>query len=508
MLRSPAGARMPGASYVRITEIGLLKSPLGPCHAPWRTFKAITMAESPPRRLAAILSADISGYSALMGMDEARTVRDLRAIQAIVLPMITKFGGRIIDTAGDGILAEFPSVISSVQCALGVQQKLGDRNATINPERLMQFRMGLNLGDVIYDADRIYGDGINIAARLQSIAEPGGIYISRQVYDQVEGKLALNVRQLGPRQLKNIARPIEVFAVDVDAGDGSSSVPDTAMATLKQEIKYCRAADGIRLAWAKVGQGPPLVRTANWLTHLEYDWENPLRRRVIERLARNHTLIRYDARGNGLSDWDVGELSLDSWVRDLEVVVDAAGIDRFALLGQSQGCAISIAYAVRHPERVTKLVFIGGFARGGYRRSPEEKEQRKAMGTLMRLGWGANEPAFRQLFTSRMMPDASKEQADAFNELQRRTTSAECAARYLETVSNFDVDSLLGEVRVPTLVMHARHDLMNPFDEGRRMASGIPGARFIALQSNNHVLLPGEPALNRFIEETELFLRS
>jgi hypothetical protein len=150
----------------------------------------------------------------------------------------------------------------------------------------------------------------------------------------------------------------------------------------------------------------------------------------------------------------------------------------------------------------------GGFARGGYRRSPEEREQRKAMGTLMRLGWGANEPAFRQLFTSRMMPDANKEQADAFNELQRRTTSAECAARYLETVSNFDVDDLLGKAGCQSWSCTQRNDLMNPFDEGRRMASAIPGARFVALQSNNHVLLPGEPAFIRFIEETELFLRN
>ena len=464
------------------------------------------MAESPPRRLAAILSADIAGYSALMGMDEARTMLDLRGIQAVVLPMIAKFGGRIIDTAGDGILAEFPSVINSMQCALGIQQKLGEHNATINPERHMQFRIGLNIGDVIYDGDRIYGDGINIAARLQSIAEPGHIYISRQVYDQVEGKLALNVRELGPRQLKNIVKPIEVFAVDVDAGERSSSAPGAAMATPKQEINYCRAPDGIRLAWAKVGQGPPLIRAANWLTHLEYDWESPLRRHAVARLAKNHTLIRYDPRGSGLSDWDVVELSIDAWVRDLETVVDAAGVERFALLAQSQGCAISITYAVRHPERVTHLVLYGGYALGGNKRSLEEREARNAMVTLMRLGWGADDPAFRQLFTSRMMPGASKDQADAFNELQRRTTSAEMAARYFATVGDFDINDLLAKVTVPTLVMHARGDLMQPFEEGRRIASAIPGARFVALQSKNHMLLPSESAAARFIEEVELFL--
>jgi class 3 adenylate cyclase/pimeloyl-ACP methyl ester carboxylesterase len=460
--------------------------------------------ESQSRRLAAILAADIAGYSALMGSDEARTVRDLKGHQAVVLPMVGAFGGRIIDTAGDGILAEFASVLRAVECARAIQSKMAERNAGIESDRRMRFRMGINLGDVICDESRVYGDGVNIAARLEGIAEPGGIFVSRQVYDQVRDKIALGFRELGPQNLKNIAKPIEVFAVDVDDIGRSHNAPTAA--TLKQEIHYCRAPDGVRLAWAKVGNGPPLVRTAHWMTHLEYDWENPLRRPAIQALARNHTVTRYDARGNGLSDWDVDEVSLDAWVSDLETVVDAAEVTRFALLGSSQGCAIAIAYAVRHPERVSHLVLYGGYAIGGNKRSSQERERRIAMTTLMRLGWGSDDPAFRQLFTSEMIPGATKEQADAFNELQRRTTSAECAARYFETVCEFDINHLLDKVTVPTLV-HARGDRMNPFEEGRRMASAIPGARFVALQGNNHSLLPGEPAAVRFIEELELFLR-
>jgi class 3 adenylate cyclase/pimeloyl-ACP methyl ester carboxylesterase len=466
----------------------------------------MAMSETPSRRLAAILAADIAGYSALVGADEARTVRDLKELQAAVLPMVVEHGGRVIDTAGDGFLADFASAVNAIECAVAVQARTTERNRAVEVKRRMRFRMGINIGDIICDETRVYGDGINIAARLQSIAEPGGIVVSRQAQEQVEGRVAIDFRAMGLQMLKNIAKPIETYVID-SSGYTKSTGAARPPAEKQQQINYCRTSDGVRLAWAKVGQGPPLVRTANWLTHLEYDWNYPVRRYVIEQLARNHTLIRYDARGSGLSDWDVDEVSLDAWVSDLETVIDAAGIERFALLGQSQGCAISIAYAVRHPERVTKLVFIGGFSRGGARRSPEERHQRKAMATLMRLGWGANESAFRQLFTSRMMPDASKEEADAFNELQRRTTSAECAARYLETVGNFDVDDLLGKIRVPTLVMHARGDLSVPFEEGRRMASAIPGARFVALQSNNHMLLPVEPAVGRFIEETELFLR-
>ena len=195
-----------------------------------------TVPENQSRKLAAILAADIAGYSALMGADEPRTVRDLKGHQAVVLPMIGEHSGRIIDTAGDGILAEFASVVNALECAVAIQTTMAERNATVAPERRMQFRIGVNLGDVIYDEARIYGDGINIAARLEGIAEPGGVFISRQVYDQVEGKVALSFRKLGPQTLKNIVKPVEVFAVEGIGG------PDAAgqLATLKQEIKYCR----------------------------------------------------------------------------------------------------------------------------------------------------------------------------------------------------------------------------------------------------------------------------
>lgn len=274
----------------------------------------------------------------------------------------------------------------------------------------------------------------------------------------------------------------------------------------KQEIKYCRTPDGVRLAYATAGSGPTLVKAANWLNHLEYDWESPIWRHVVRGLARSHTLIRYDARGNGLSDWDVKTLSLDAWVNDLETVVDAAGVYRFPLLGVSQGCAVSIAYAVRHPERVSHLILYGGFALGAAKRSPAENERRTAESTLMRHGWGLDNPAFRLMFTAQFMPGATQEQTDYFNELQRRTTSPECAERYLEASGNIDVTELLGKVTVPTLVMHARDDARVPFELGRAMAAGIPGARFIALQGQNHLFLEHESASERFFEELQLFL--
>jgi class 3 adenylate cyclase/pimeloyl-ACP methyl ester carboxylesterase len=459
------------------------------------------------RRLAAILAADVVGYSRLIGADEEGTLIRLKALwRDLVYPKIDKHRGRIVKTTGDGLLAEFASVVDALRSAIEVQRAMVEQDNDLAPEKRISLRIGINVGDIVIDAGDIYGDGVNIAARLESMAEAGGILVSRQVYDQVEGKFPLIFRKLGPQKLKNIAKPVEAFAIDASTLGDSIDAQTSALADAIQEVHFVRAADGVRLAWAKIGQGPPLVRAGHWLTHLEYDWECPLRRPGLIGLAKNHTLVRYDPRGTGLSDWDVKELSLDAWVNDLETVVDAAGLERFPLLGLSQGCAVSIIYALRHPERVTHLILYGGFARGGNRRSLEEKEKRVAMATLMRIGWGANDAGFRQLFTSQMMPGATKEQADLFNELQRRTTSPECAVRYFETVGDFDIVDLLAAVRVPTLVMHVRGDLQQPFEAGRQLATGIPRARFVALQGHNHMLLPGEPAAKRFQEELELFL--
>jgi pimeloyl-ACP methyl ester carboxylesterase len=238
------------------------------------------------------------------------------------------------------------------------------------------------------------------------------------------------------------------------------------------------------------------------MTHLEFDFESPIWRHLYRELARDHTLVRYDARGNGLSDREVEHVSLDAFIHDLETVVDAAGVERFALLG------VSIGYAVRHPERVTHLVLYGGYAVGWNKRirTEAEREQASAMLTLMRVGWGQQDPAFRQLFTSQFIPGGTKQQADWFNELQRISTSPADAVRNFKVNGDMDVTDLLGKVTVPTLVMHARDDARVPFDAGRRMAAGIPGARFVSLPSRNHLILEDEPAFGRFLQEIRAFL--
>ena len=451
------------------------------------------------RRLAAIIAADAVGYSRMMREDERGALALLQKHRSEVIdPGIAKHHGRTVKLMGDGLLAEFPSVVEAINCAAEIQRAMAARNAGLfQGRREMAFRIGVHLGDVIVEDGDLYGDGVNIAARLEGIAVPGGICISRQAYDQVEKKVALGYRSLGPQTLKNIPDPVEVFAIQ---GDGLATSDD------RQAIHYCRTADGVRLAYAISGHGPPLVKTGNWLNHLEYDWDSPVWHHLFLRLSRDHRLIRYDPRGTGLSDWDVADISLDAWVNDVDTVVNAAGVERFPLFGISQGCAVSIAYAVRYPERVSHLVLYGGFALGANKRSPEERERRKALATLMRLEWGVDNPAIRQMFATKFMPDATKEQVDTFNELQRKTTSAECAARYYETTGEIDVVGLLADLQVPTLVMHARADAQVPFEYGRQLAAGITGAKFVALQSNNHILLEQDPAIERFFEEVSLFL--
>jgi len=283
----------------------------------------------------------------------------------------------------------------------------------------------------------------------------------------------------------------------------------TATSLLRQEVHFCTASDGVRIAYAEVGQGPPLIKAGNWLNHLEYDWESPIWSPFLHTLATEHRLIRYDARGNGLSDWEVEDLSLEAFVRDLESVVDATGLDRFPLLGMSQGCAVSIAYAVRHPERVSHLVLYGGFARGRRKRgSQQDIAGGDAIVTLIRQGWGQDNPAFRQMLTSLFMPGATPEQMQSFNDMQRITTSPENAARLRQSVDEIDVTDLLASVNIPTLVLHARNDAMQPFDEGRRLAMGIRGARFVALESRNHMILQNDPVWSRFFDEIENFLKT
>jgi pimeloyl-ACP methyl ester carboxylesterase/DNA-binding winged helix-turn-helix (wHTH) protein len=276
---------------------------------------------------------------------------------------------------------------------------------------------------------------------------------------------------------------------------------------LRQDIRFCLTQDGVQLAYSTVGQGPPLVKTANWLNHLEYDFESPIWHHLIRFLASDHVLVRYDERGNGLSDWNVDDLSIERFVEDLETVVDALGLERFPLFGMSQGCAVSIAYAARHPERVSRLVLHGGYAVGWRLRGSEDDIARhEAMATLLLQGWGLENATFRQIFTSIYVPEATLEQTRWFNDLQRVSATPENAARLWEVLARMDVRDLLAELRTPTLVLHSKDDGVVPFGNGRYLASHIPGARFVPLESRCHLILEQDSAWPTFRDEIRAFL--
>ncbi|HEY0817636.1 MAG TPA: alpha/beta fold hydrolase [Rhizobacter sp.] len=280
------------------------------------------------------------------------------------------------------------------------------------------------------------------------------------------------------------------------------------MAALRQDVRFCTAPDGTRIAVASVGSGPPLVRASHWLSHVEHDLASPVWRPWLAELSRHHSYHRYDQRGCGLSDRAFAGLSLDVWVSDLEAVVDHLGLERFPLIGMSQGGAVAIAYAQRHPERVACLVLVGAYAQGVLRREGADAVRLEAetMVNMMRVGWGSDNDAFRQVFTNQFIPRGTPEQLRWWTDLQRRTASPEGAARTLEAFHQVDVVAQAAALDVPTLVMHARGDARVPFDQGRRLAALIRGARFVALDSDNHVLLEGEPAWPVFLDALRGFL--
>jgi pimeloyl-ACP methyl ester carboxylesterase/DNA-binding CsgD family transcriptional regulator len=279
-------------------------------------------------------------------------------------------------------------------------------------------------------------------------------------------------------------------------------------ARFAQDIRFARSADGTRLAYAVHGAGFPLVQAAHWLTNIGEDWQTPVWRPWFDALGVHFRFYRYDSRGCGLSDRESTDSSLEVLLADLEAIVDAAGLERFALLGTSQGGALSIAYAAKHPERVSHVVLLGAFARGPLRRNPtaEQRASLEAELKMIEVGWGQDNPAYRQLFTNLLFPNATPEQVHAFNDLQRMSCSPRQAAHIVASFSDIDASPYLAHVACPTLVLHTRGDMCAPFEEGLFLASSIPGARLVPLETRNHVPMPGEPSFDRVIEEIESFI--
>jgi pimeloyl-ACP methyl ester carboxylesterase/DNA-binding CsgD family transcriptional regulator len=278
---------------------------------------------------------------------------------------------------------------------------------------------------------------------------------------------------------------------------------------MKQNIRFCTAPDGVTLAYATSGEGPPIVRVANWLTHLDLDWKGPLWSHWFREFSKHHTLIRFDQRGAGLSDRSMDELTMEAWVRDLETIVDDAGLDRFPLLGFCQGGAIAIAYAVRNPDRVSHLILFDSYGRGDLvdGATPQKKKETKALTSMIEAGWGREDTdVFRRIFSGLLIPEGTETEHQWLAELQRHAASPAMAARLWEAYNLIDVEQQAKQVTTPTLVFHVKGDKVVPFEDGRRLASLVPGARFVPLQGENHILLEEEPAWERFLDEVLNFI--
>jgi pimeloyl-ACP methyl ester carboxylesterase/DNA-binding winged helix-turn-helix (wHTH) protein len=295
-----------------------------------------------------------------------------------------------------------------------------------------------------------------------------------------------------------------------DAADtpDPAAVPPPVRHRDSQEIRYCRSPDGVSIAYATSGSGPPLVKAANWLTHLDLEWQSPIWAHWIDALSHARRLVRYDERGCGLSDWEVSDFSLDAWVEDLELVVDSVGLERFPLVGLSQGGAVAVAYAVRHPDRVTHLVLVGAYARGRLRRAATEEERDEADLDLRvgRVAWRRDDPAYRQVFAAQFLPEAPRSLWDAFNEMQRATTSTENVVHFLDAFAQVDVSGIAPQVACPTLVAHARRDRRVPESQARELAGLIPGSVLHLVDSGNHIVLHDEAAWPELVDRIDAFL--
>ena len=457
------------------------------------------------RRLAAVLAADMVGYSRLIEVDEDGVLSRQKALRKhLIDPQIGLYRGRIVKTTGDGMLVEFASAQDAVRGAIEIQTEMARREINEDEDRRIRYRVGINLGDVVFEEGDIYGDGVNVAARLEGLAEPGGVCISDIVHQTVMDRLDEPFRDMGGQRVKNISRPIKVWQWSPGV-QPKRGVPETA---LQQRVRYCTSIDGVHLAFTSIGEGPPVLKAPNWINHIEYEWQSPVWGTFLTEFSKQCSLTRFDQRGNGLSDWDVDEISHERMIDDMLAVADAAGLEKFALFGISQGAAFSIRFAASYPERVKCLVLLGGYVRGRLHRGDPEAIRFHEIGhTMIRDGWGSPNTIYRHFFTSTYIPDATPEEAECFDELQRVSTNTENALRIMQMNAEVDAKEYAAAVRAPTLILHCHGDRAVPVEEGRLAARLIPGASFVELPGNNHLVVGGHPGFQEFFDESMPFLR-
>ena len=460
------------------------------------------------RKLLAIVAADMVGFSRLVENNEIEILkRQKKHFIEIIKPTVDKYTGRIIKTTGDGFLATFESSMSAVESSLIIQSKINELESMFSSDERIWYRFGINIGDVVIDEDDIFGNSVNIASRLESIADPGGISITHDIFKNIKNLEIDEIEYIGDQYLKNISQKIEVYKILVNGNKKNLSSNSDILTESDQEIRYCSSKDNTIIAYAKVGNGPPLLKAPNFMSSLEHDWRSPIWKHMYRFLAEKHTLVRFDQRGNGSSELDPSEISFDSFVDDMEAVVNNSKIEKFPILGVSQGCAVSIAYAIKNPDKVSHLILFGGFARGkGRRNDPEYESKSKMEQTMILSGWEDENPAFRQFFTTSMIPEGTKEQMDSFNKIMKITTSAKNAAKITNANDHINVTEILSKLKVPTIIFHSTDDARVPISEGKFLAANIKNSKFVPIKSKNHILLETDEGWNLFKEEMRNFL--
>jgi class 3 adenylate cyclase/pimeloyl-ACP methyl ester carboxylesterase len=440
------------------------------------------------KRLAAILALDVVDYTRMMQLDSQGLITTLNKVfSEVVRPAVAASEGRIVKLMGDGAIVEFPAAASALEAAVEIQTKMRRPDLPYNvPERIH-----LHAGDVTIEGSELLGDGINIAARLEAAADPGGILISKIFCELAGPSNAASLRRHGARSFKGIAQPIEVLSVNFEESEPQFR---RAQHAAEQAVRFCKSKDGVGLAWTENGNGSPIVKAPNWIGHLSLDWRNPGMAPIISSLSNDYRLVRFDARGNGLSDWDVVEISFERFVDDLESVFDAAEIERAPILAISQGCAVAAAFAARRPDRVSAIVVIGGFPLGRAKRKSEKDRQRaEATRSMMTAGWDDDSPSLRDLLARIIVPTASVEERRQYAMDMKQMISPENLGRYRDVVDHIDVTDLLPRVRAPCLILNCQGDRMHPIDQGRLFASGLSAASFIAYDSPNHCVPESDP---------------
>src|SRR5713101_5846239 len=447
------------------------------------TTPSDTPGAIPKRELAAIMFSDIAGYTAIMGRDEQQAMRALADHRELLRSLLPGFSGRILGEIGDGTLSSFHSALDAVNCARKLQAALGE-----NPD--LRLRIGIHIGDVLFGDNNVWGDGVNVASRIHALAPPGGICLSEQVYYEIRNKPGMEAKALGQKRLKNVDRPIAVYLF------GSSSailkqppsvrarrrtrwmfgaaagvalvgylfyipiataiaISLARMQSVRMHIGYCTTSDGVRIAYGTVGKGPPVVIVLGWLTDLERGLASPTYNSAfLMPIAARHLVVQYDGRGFGRSDRGLKDYSLEPRVRDLEAVVDALKLKRFALYGLSAGGPAAIAYAARHPERVTRLVLSGTCAGGPTGSTPVEQRRVGAFFTLLETGW--DNPAVLEMMSSLLMPNATEVQKRVLGKFARISGTPEDSSAFLVAQFKLDVRALTPFIKAPVLVLRVR----------------------------------------------------